>query len=39
VTVAVDELAWAMKQSQKLGMSCQDTDNETDSVEILRRDA
>ena len=39
VTVAVDELAWAVKQSQKLGMSCQGTDNETDSVEILRRDA
>ena len=39
VTVAVDKLVWAVKQSQKLSMSCQDTDNETDSVEILRRDA
>jgi hypothetical protein len=28
-----------LKQSQNLGMSWQDTDNEKDSVEILRRDA
>jgi hypothetical protein len=26
----------AVDLAQKLGMTCQDTDNETDSVEILR---
>jgi hypothetical protein len=25
-----------VKWSQKLGMSCQDTDNEADSVDVLR---
>ncbi|KIM82982.1 hypothetical protein PILCRDRAFT_447518 [Piloderma croceum F 1598] len=29
---------WPVKWSQKLGMSCQDTDNETNSVDVLRRE-